>query len=120
MNSETIQEIIGRNIKERRVEIGMKGETFAKKIGQTKSSVSRLENGEVDFKISNLSHISMALNTDVSSLVCRQTIRSHTDFDKLTFVEKTVLCDIEMITLLVKKNKNLEDENERLKRKDNE
>jgi transcriptional regulator with XRE-family HTH domain len=113
---ETLQEIIGRNIKERRVEIGMKGETLAKKLGQTKSSVSRLENGELDFKISGLADISKAVDTEVCSLVCKQTIKSHLDFEKLSSKEKTIVCDREIINLLLLENENLKAENEILRR----
>jgi transcriptional regulator with XRE-family HTH domain len=89
----TLSQIIVKNIKELRTEQGIKCETLAKAIGKTKGAISHLESGQTDLKISQLTEIAKALNTDVCTLVCEQHSRTGKKFSERSSLERRIVIE---------------------------
>jgi transcriptional regulator with XRE-family HTH domain len=71
LKSKKFIENVGTNIKKARIKKEMKGEVLGKTIGVSKSYISQMENGLIDFKTSVMYKIAEALNMDVRDLfVC--------------------------------------------------
>ena len=102
---------IGKNIKEARNEKGMKGDVFGNELGIKKSAVSHMENGKMDFKISDLYRISDVLETDVCSLLPLKIIKSTEELNNIPahqesiFIHRTVID--QLVTQLQEMKKNL-------------
>ena len=59
-----------KNIKERRLELGMSQEELAKKVGYTsRSTIARIEHGEINLPQSKVVDIAKALNISASELM---------------------------------------------------
>lgn len=59
------------NIKFLRKNKNISQEELAKKIGVNRSTISRIENGEIETTIDNIVKISIALNVPLNDLVCK-------------------------------------------------
>lgn len=95
------QKIVGRNIKEARNKIGMKGETLANEIGVSKSTISLLENGKIDINVSTLHKIATILKVDICSLVALDTVQTIKDFENRKRKEHTVLIERSVVDELL-------------------
>jgi len=65
----SLQETIGKNIRDHRIELGWIQKELSKKTGLTIRTLGRVERGEVDVKISTLFKISSALGVSVAELL---------------------------------------------------
>ena len=92
---------IGKNIKEARNEKQMKGETFANAYGVKKAAVSHMENGKMDFKISDLYRISDILETDVCSLLPLNIITSTKELEDLPANQEAILVHRSVVDQLI-------------------
>lgn len=92
---------IGKNIKEARNEKGMKGDVFGNELGIKKAAVSHMENGKMDFKISDLYRISDVLETDVCSLLPLKIIKSTEELNNIPAHQESILIHRTVIDQLV-------------------
>lgn len=65
---ETYLKKIGQSIRKERTAKQIKQETLAKKVGLSKSEISRIENGKREIKVDMLREIALAIGIPVSSL----------------------------------------------------
>lgn len=92
---------IGKNIKEARNEKQMKGETFGNAFGVKKAAVSHMENGKMDFKISDLYRISDILEKDVCSLLPLKVIKSTKELKDIPAQQESILIHRSVIDQLI-------------------
>ena len=64
-----MQEIIGRNVKARRLELGLSQKKVAEASGVSENSVRRIESGKYDYYFRTLSAIAEALDTSCLNLL---------------------------------------------------
>lgn len=92
--------VVGRNIRELRIKAGMKGETLAKAIGVSKSTISLLENGKSDINLSTLFKLSKALDADICTLVTDKRVQTIEGLKKIGD-GRTVLIDVNVVEELI-------------------
>ncbi|TDS12342.1 helix-turn-helix domain-containing protein [Sphingobacterium paludis] len=70
---------IGRNLKKRRIELGLTQDQLAKKTSKIdRSKISDIENGKEDFMFSTLLELATALEVDVEELTKNSTSNTFT------------------------------------------
>lgn len=114
--STTLAQIIGRNIKEIRTEQGIKCETLAKALRKTKGAISQLESGLVDFKVSQLTKIATALNTEVCLIVCEQVSQTAKKSKERSSSLRTISVDTQIIEHLLGEIRDIQKEIASLKK----
>lgn len=86
-------------IKQRRKELGLRAEDVAEKIGISRSTMFRYENGEIEkLPYTNLVPIAKALNTTVEYLMFGETENKKTPIPKIEDGQSAI--DMEIISLL--------------------
>lgn len=110
MTHKNLLAAIGKNVKEERLEKGIKGEWLGKKLEISKAAVSQMENGQKDFRVSELFKIAEILETDVCKLVSVQTIHSKKEFEKIKSLDKPVFIDAAVVQHLIDEVKILKQE----------
>ncbi|MCM3789912.1 helix-turn-helix domain-containing protein [Domibacillus indicus] len=74
---EDVEQLIAQNIIRRRKKLGLTQKQMADQLNTQQSVVSRIETGNHNLTIANLKGIAEVLETDVSSLVARETGLTH-------------------------------------------
>ncbi|MCI2256088.1 helix-turn-helix domain-containing protein [Domibacillus sp. PGB-M46] len=74
---EDVEQLIAQNIIRRRKKLGLTQKQMADQLNTQQSVVSRIETGNHNLTIANLKGIAQVLETDVSSLVARETGLAH-------------------------------------------
>lgn len=74
---EDVEQLIAQNIIRRRKKLGLTQKQMADQLNTQQSVVSRIETGNHNLTIANLKGIAQVLETDVSSLVARETGLTH-------------------------------------------
>ncbi|WP_050183396.1 helix-turn-helix domain-containing protein [Domibacillus robiginosus] len=76
-NEKDIEQLIARNIIRRRKKLGLTQKQLADRLNTQQSVMSRIETGNHNLTIANLKGIAQVLETDLSSLVAKETGLTH-------------------------------------------
>lgn len=85
------------------MEKGLKGDTLAKGLKNTKAAISLMENGLIDFKISKLGKIADILGVSLSQLICSTTFHTLKQLQKTSDPEDYILMNSAVIRRLISK-----------------
>lgn len=107
MSELPILKSIGKSIKEKRSEKEIKGQTLATALKKSKSAVSQMKSGLVDFKISQLQKIAELLKVDMHTLIVNNTQFSNNDHLANYAVETSLKIDNQIIEKLIERVDNL-------------
>lgn len=77
LKKEDVEQLIAQNVIRRRKKLGLTQKQMADQLNTQQSVVSRIETGNHNLTIANLKGIAQVLETDVSSLVARETGLTH-------------------------------------------
>lgn len=95
------------NIKNRRIELGMSQDTLAKKVGYTsRSTIARIEKGEIDISRTKILAFAEALNTTPAELLgwiddtdeYSMSFMTYTSFEDLSHTEQEIMEKIQFLS----------------------